>query len=262
MFKGKGKEKKLSIAYQIIEYYKNKNKEININQKEIKEKEIKVSNIKEKKTPDYLDVEKNDSSEKIENFRLLIVGPSGSGKSQLVKKVLHKTAGTFDFIYLICPTHHEQDIYQRQIPYFNQNKENVSDKPTDEQFNKFIETIKKNKKNDKRSLLILDDILYTDITKVNSPLSLWITMCRHFNSSLIILSQLYKGIPPVIRINCTHYAFFYIANKNEVDKLKEEFGDTMLEKYKEYTLKPYNYLWINNTKNELSDDKYTDYINF
>jgi len=197
-----------------------------------------------KKNPDF------------EPFRMLITAPSAGGKSYLIKDILHKDLrGKFDKIYVICPTLHQNLWESIKI-------KDKSDESTDKQFNKYYEEIKKNRKAGKESLLILDDFLNTELTKEHSSLNTEIMRLRHHWCSIIMASQLYKGVRPFIRNNVDMLVMFHTPNLTERSKMKDELGENFINAYDEYTKEKYHYVFANLRKNEMDNDRYSDKLTF
>lgn len=196
------------------------------------------------------------------NIRMLICGPSASGKTTVLKDAMHKHfRGIFNDIFVICPSL-KQPLWQGIKFTGKREKDNKSDEPTDEQFNKFIKKIEENFKAGKRSLLILDDCINTDLLKRTSELcKMWLRI-RHLDCSVVIISQNLKGVPPFIRTNLTHFCTFHNSNSDEVKKMTEEFGHKFLQNYEQYTSEPYKYVFCDFNKNELSDERYSNEIHF
>jgi energy-coupling factor transporter ATP-binding protein EcfA2 len=192
------------------------------------------------------------------NIRMLICGPSASGKTTLVREMLYKHCnGIYHDIFVICPS-----LRQALWSDVAIKKENMSEEPTDAQFLSFLEKIAKNFEDDKRSLLIFDDCVNTEILKRTSELcKVWLRI-RHYNCSVILISQNLKGVPPFIRSNLTHFITFHNSNRDEIKKMREEFGDKFVDNYNQYTKNPYSYVFADFNKNELSDERYRNKIKF
>jgi len=194
----------------------------------------------------------NKNSLGLSPFRMLICGPSACGKSETVLKIMSQIHRDYDFHYLICPTVH-QELYQKRLKF---KKDCIEEDPTDEAFNGIIEKVKKNNDKGKKSLIVCDDILYTDLTAMNSSLCKVFTRIRHYNCSIICIVQQYKKIPPVIRNNLTHSIIFDLENNNAEKVLFEEYSDKFKEKYKEYTDEKYKFIFTDFTVNEKDDTRY------
>lgn len=104
-----------------------------------------------------------------------------------------------------------------------------------------------------RILVILDDQagLYRGGVNGNWQIN-FVIKHRHYNTSLIIVTQAYKAIPKSIRTNCNALVCFEIPNKAELKVIYEEWPENMDEDewmavYREATDKPYSFLYLNNS---------------
>ena len=190
-----------------------------------------------------------------------MVAPSGGGKTTQLYTILRDNLrGKFNNVYLICPTHKGQKIYEAITPALK--KERISDEATNAKFEEFYDEIRENGERGENSLLILDDIVGTELMKMHSSLAREITRMRHHKCSVIILSQYYKNIPPVIRMNCSHYILFYHPAASEIKKYADEFGQNFMRKYNEIASEKYAYIFVDTNKNEVDPERYTDNISF
>ncbi len=103
-----------------------------------------------------------------------------------------------------------------------------------------------------RILVILDDQagLYRGGVNGNWEIN-FVIKHRHYNTSLIIVTQAYKAIPKSIRTNCNSLAVFEIPNKQELKVIYEEWPENMdedewLAAYRHATSKPFGFLYLNN----------------
>jgi len=184
--------------------------------------------------------------------RVAIFGPSSCGKTNFLFKYLIKHE-KYDNIYLICPTWEEQKLYKNLKIHCKETNPDKFEKIYDE-------AIQKGKEN-KDSLIILDDCLGHQILNGNGAVGQKIISCRHKRISIIILSQNYKSIPPIIRNNLNKIVCFYSNNQGEGKKMKEELGDNFYDYYNEFTSKePYTFILMDLTKNELSGERYLNSI--
>lgn len=71
------------------------------------------------------------------------------------------------------------------------------------------------------SLLILDDIIDTPLSK-SKLLSNLVCRLRHLGCNMMVLLQSFKGVPPVIRRNCTHFCVFKTGNKPMLQQVFDE----------------------------------------
>lgn len=173
-------------------------------------------------------------------------------------EILHEQlAGKYNNIYLICPTWKSQECYKN----LKIAEDHKYDKATNEVFDEIIEKIENsNKKSPNyKHLIILDDWLYSELSRGNSSLVNNILHLRHKKTSIIILSQLYKAVPVAVRVNCNKIVLFKFDSKLEERKLQEEFGDQFIEAYHDFTNKKYGYVFGDFEINIL-DGRYFDKV--
>ena len=49
--------------------------------------------------------------------------------------------------------------------------------------------------------------------------------CRKLNVSLCFLTQFYFSVPKDVRLNCTHYIFFKLNNRKELQNIATDHSD-------------------------------------
>lgn len=102
-----------------------------------------------------------------------------------------------------------------------------------------------------RILIIMDD--QAGLFKggnTRNPIVNFVLKHRHYNTSLVIVTQAYKAIPKTIRVNCNQLVCFEISNQSELQSIYEEHPCEMNEEhwmkmFKYATSKPYAFLYIN-----------------
>lgn len=199
--------------------------------------------------------------------RIGIIGPSGSGKTQLLKTILWRLANNgktpiFDEIHLFAPTA-QQPIYKKEIHI---KKEHVHEDCTQEEFDQVYQKMLKDNPLDKDGnpkkeiLLIVDDCVKHSIMK---SIERELLSMRHKGFSIIIITQYFKSMPPIIRSNLTNVAIFAYANDGEEKKMEEEYGRDFKRLYNEYTKEKYQYIWCDFEKNILDvSDRYRNEVYF
>ena len=224
---------------------------------------------------------------KIQSY--LIIGKTGSGKTFYSKRILENDLKDVpkDNRFLISPTA-KKDMDTTLLPYFDD--ENVYNQYDDE----FVGTIlldlikaerreiyddfyykidentgrrvrRKRNKDDKPTypeyLLFVDDCIehLKNAGRVKG-LSALITKSRHYNINLIITSQYYTAVSPVIRTNIKNIVIFG-TNSKEIKKISDEhslFDDfkTFKKFFQALTDEPYSSVKINYnyTANKVFDD--------
>jgi hypothetical protein len=202
-------------------------------------------------------------------FRLLIVGSSASGKTNLIKNILTRTRYKDIFkknIWLFSPTVDLSDSYDFIKKLEDEEKPRIF-----KDFNaEIIESIKEEQeiiknnmeelklKHAPQLLFIFDDMISKlPQSKLNIFEELFISG-RHWNINIIVVSQSYYHINLLIRRNCTHFLFMEGMSKRDIMKLSNEelpYIDD-LDFFNEYKkLKRYEFIYI-----DIFDKKY--YKNF
>lgn len=190
-------------------------------------------------------------------FRCMIVGVSASGKSTLLRRILrYQMPGKFNWVYCICPSV-QQPLWQEIKTQFRLNPKRISDEASCAQFQKFYDEAKQlYEKKQQRSLIILDDVVHTDVLSYNSPIHAEITRMRHNFVSIILLTQYYKSVLPVLRSNVDKMIVFYNPSNIESRKMIEEFGPDFARFYEQIKAIPRAYITVNRDVNASTDKRY------
>lgn len=197
-------------------------------------------------------------------FRWYIVGASGSGKSNLLMNILTKPqfyAGYFDSIEIMSPTAlHLDPIYQ------------AIDLPEDHFFGLdpdvlaiLLEQQKKEVKEKgkvaaPKVLLVLDDFISDQKFAHSKELLQFAVMSRHYNISMILLSQAYHRVAKSIRLNMNVISYFKGSNPESIT-LGEDFGAPGLTRQQFQNViayatdEPYSFFFIN-MKEPVNDGRY------
>ena len=173
------------------------------------------------------------------NFRAIVSGGSGSGKTICVVNMILKYL-TFDRIYIFGPSI-EQPAYKMLqetfgkideeraeiVSVFNENRSNKK-KGIRMKMPPRILTMAENldsfdlDKVDKslQNLVILDDLV---LAKQNPMINLYVRG-RHRNCSVMYLTQCFYGCPKIIRTNATCVLLFNPTTKRELQQLYRDIG--------------------------------------
>jgi hypothetical protein len=149
----------------------------------------------------------------------LFVGRKGSGKTQLLLKILKDKDGwrnVYQEIIIVSPTfklqHCWQTISGEGVTVYESFSEETLDK------------IYKDQKPSVNSLLILDDN-GEDLRRVNQTVfNKLISNSRHLNLSIVALLQKLSQAPTVLRSNADSFAVFSACSQREQDILWSEIG--------------------------------------
>ena len=160
-------------------------------------------------------------------FRMYVVGASGSGKSNYILNLLTRKnmyKDYFDSIIVISPTaaHLDPNYKVLKLPDTNffMPDEKVLERIMEIQEEQIEE---KGKSGSSKTLLVLDDIISYKQFCNSSILLKFAVMSRHWNISMIILSQAYHRIAKSIRLQMSCIIYFKGSNK-ELEVLTEDFG--------------------------------------
>lgn len=186
------------------------------------------------------------------NFRWLVIGSSGSGKSNLIRYMLtdkNMLPSIFDIqkhVFVMCPTADMSKDYE-----FIPNK-HVFNEYDESLLKELIDTQKANikqygKKRTPFVLCILDDCI--EHVGSFSYINQVVTKIRHFNISLIILCQKLKSIGRTIRLNSDYITLFRTSNLSEVEDVLDEyvgrkFKNQLFSQVSEHFKTPYTFLHI------------------
>jgi hypothetical protein len=162
-------------------------------------------------------------------FRMCIVAPSGSGKTNFLINLLHLFScgnkGTFSTINIIT-RNKDEPLYKwitKECEQITVN-EGLSYTPKLDDFDK-----------NKNHLVVWDDlVLSKDLSMVEN----YYIRARKLNVSVIFISQSFFKIPKIIRNNCSYMILLKLSGNREVNIILSEFG---LGITKEELLKLYEY---------------------
>ena len=155
-------------------------------------------------------------------YRMLIIGPSGSRKTNALLNLIQKqdNDSLFDKIYLYA-----KDLSESKYQFLIKKREDAGIKNLDDA-SAFIEysntmddvydNIDDSKPRRKRKILILFDDMIADImTNKNfqAIIKELFIRCRKLNMSLVFITQSYFRVSKDVRLNSTHYLIIKIHNR-------------------------------------------------
>ena len=193
-------------------------------------------------------------------FRMLIIGPSGSGKMNTLLHLIDKFHPT-DKIYL-----HAKDTDEEKYQYLINKREQVGKENLNDPYafieysndmNDVLEDINNyNKNRDKKVLIIFDDMI-ADIMrseKFKAIVKELFIRYRKLNISIVFITLTYFRTPKDARLSRTHYILKKINNKKELKSIAEEnsgyldFKD-FLKIYNYCTKEPYSFMMVDTRPN-------------
>jgi len=203
----------------------------------------KIINLYEKMPKEFLDNADNPNFHlhKLKlPFRMCIVAPSGSGKTNFLINVLKLFCsgdkGTFQTINII--TRNKDEPLYRWISSVCEQiiiTEGLSTTPALDKFDK-----------EKNHLVVFDDLV---LSKDLSTVENYYIRARKLNCSVIFISQSYFRIPKIIRNNCSYMVLLKLSGNREVNLILSEFGlgvskEELTEIYKYATSEKFSPLLI------------------
>ena len=148
-------------------------------------------------------------------FRMCIVAPSGSGKTNFLINLIHLfscgSKGTFQTMDIIT-RNKDEPLYKWITSKCEQIniKEGLYNTPPLDKFDK-----------DLNHLVVWDDlVLSKDLSMVEN----YYIRARKLNVSVIFISQSYFKIPKIIRNNCSYMVLLKLSGHREVNMILSEFG--------------------------------------
>ena len=162
-------------------------------------------------------------------FQLLIIAPTGYGKSSVVRHLINGLE--YDKLLIVsteCQEGGEYDSYSEDIKMPILDLERLEALRT---------------RDDKRKLLIFDDIMSMGMRKYNASTYIegFCANARHFGISIVTSLQVVKGAPTGLIDNCNAAL---IATLNDRTKKVHEALTGM--KLNQLQLEPHSFLFINN----------------
>ena len=162
------------------------------------------------------------------NFSMMICGSSGSGKTQLLKKILKSCQKNYDYIVVLCPSLEFSGDYNdfepssgdknKKFTMFNEYDPKVLNEIMDTQSD-IIRHYGKNRC--PKVMVILDDCL--EFLKQHSLIEKLFFKGRHINISPIVLVQKLKGVSTILRVNTRYSIFFRAGNTSELEAFLETY---------------------------------------
>lgn len=163
----------------------------------------------------------------------ILSGNSGCGKSTLMTKILKQNIHNFDYIVILSPT---IDLLSGDFKEFEENEDpkrgrviqkfsnvKVFKQVIDDIVEQQEQIIKNHPKKDVPSIcLILDDCIHLKMMGQHGFVNKFSTKNRHYNISMFILLQKYKGAGRTLRLNCRYLYFFNATNLSELQQVLEE----------------------------------------
>jgi ABC-type dipeptide/oligopeptide/nickel transport system ATPase component len=192
-------------------------------------------------------------------FCMVIAGSSGSGKTTFLYSIMTKNKKNgvrqsykkvFNNIYVISPTIGNGSMKNDPFDKLAEDKKHKA--LTADLLNELEEKLEDNKKNDKHSLIIFDDVgsQLRKSAQVEKKLVQLVQNRRHLYCSMIFLVQRFRDIPTGVRNNLSHLITFKPKNRMEREAIVRElftFDAKTSEKLMDYVFEnkdQYSFLFV------------------
>ena len=194
-------------------------------------------------------------------FRMLIIGHSGSGKTNLLLNIIQKLNHTdpIDKIYLYA-----KDLSEPKYEYLINKREQAGNKYFNDStafieysndMNDVFTNIDDYNKQRKRKILIIFDDMIADIMNNKNFKAIvkeLFIRCRKLNVSIVFITHSFFRTPKDVRFNSRHYIIMKIQNKKELQSIAQEnCGDIdlkdFLNMYQKFTNDLYSSIIIDTT---------------
>lgn len=193
-------------------------------------------------------------------FVMTLVSAVKSGKSTIIGNLLLRFyPSCFDSILYFSPTAEMdkttksflkafEDDERQELTIFDKHEDLMN---IDSYIDIICEEQKKSKQEErKRILFVIDDCVGYKMKQLNFMVS----RHRHFNISVLISSQMYRKLDPIMRVNSTAIVICKVSNGKEFAKLEEEVLENIpnyMQHYETATAKRYDFLFFNMTEQRL-----------
>ena len=193
-------------------------------------------------------------------YRMLIIGPSRSGKTNALLNLIQKDNNNFiDKIYLYAKDL-EEPKYQLLVKECeNAGIKNLNDPNAFIEYSNTMDDVHNNiddynAKRKRKILIVFDDMVADIMTnkKFQATIKELFIRCRKLNTSLVFISQSYFSVPKEVRLNSTHYLIMKIHDRRELQQIAINHSADIdykdfLKIYKNCTKQPYSFLTIDTT---------------
>jgi len=187
-------------------------------------------------------------------FCMTIVAPVKSGKSVLIGNILLRFyPKAWERIIYFSPTADMDKTTKSFLKAFEDNEDQEitifkqhSDLMNIDTYIELITDEQRKMPQEKRqsTLMVFDDCVGYKMKKLNYLCSRF----RHFNITILIATQVYRRLDPIMRVNTSCAIFFKVSNNKEFMKIEEEILENVpnyLEYYNEATSEAFSFLYFN-----------------
>lgn len=172
------------------------------------------------------------------SFRLILSGPSNSGKTNAARWVMDRYYNSaFDRLILMSPTAKIDPVWKDLKNLKKKDRiSKLSLRPLKKLLKEQQVKIKSGGKKKAPKVLVIFDDTIGNHRFINSPEFLQCFIRgRHFNVSIIAMTQSYVKLPRSVRLQGTHIMFFP-SFRSEIERLYDDHGPYQLNKKEWYTM--------------------------
>ena len=209
---------------------------------------------------DAITSKNNKDDDKNWPFRMLIIGPCGSGKTNALLNLIRKQNNNnpIDKIHLYA-----KDLSKPKYQFLIEKRKNARIKNYNNAsafieysntMDVFSNTDDYNPKRKRKILIVFDDMIADIMTnkKFQTIIKELFIRCRKRNISLVFITQSYFAVPKEVRLNSTHYLLMKIHNKRELRNIAINHSADIdykdfLKIYRNCTKEPYSFLTVDTT---------------
>ena len=181
-----------------------------------------------------------------EEYRMLVAGASGSGKTNTVMHMLRAPLVYYDKIYLYTPNPHQDKIQDLKKVMDGISQKVGYDVLEIKDPDDIMDTSEYPEGN--RKVVIFDDLVNAP-QSVQSKIANHFTDGRHHQISTIYLTQSYYDTPQKLRLNCSHMILYTPPTKNHCNLIAKE---NMIDPGLFVTLGPYEFIFLDKEKKKVA----------
>ena len=181
-----------------------------------------------------------------EEYRMLVAGASGSGKTNTVMHMLRAPLVYYDKIYLYTPNPHQDKIKDLHLIMDGISQKVGYDILEIKDPDDIMDTSEYPEGN--RKVVIFDDLVNAP-SPVQSKIANHFTDGRHHQISPIYLTQSYYDTPQKLRLNCSHMILYTPPTKNHCNLIAKE---NMIDPRLFETLGPYEFIFLDKEKKKVA----------
>ena len=184
------------------------------------------------------------------NSRILMIGSSGTGKSNSILNFIEKSSGEFHKIIICSFSTTDEPLYNYlhdklpDVELIN----NIEDVPEVQEFD--------DKNKQKSKLIVFDDFINLSKKEMRKIFDYAISS-RKFGFTCIFVGQSYTSIPKIISRNCNYIFVFKVNDKVSIKRIISNHGlsssispETIEQYYYYATSKPLGFLLIDLKTND------------